>query len=87
MSKDEQVAFMVGMTDAEPVVMLGIPPGAWEYMKGGHTHTFDLSKIGLPFKILLFGAESHDAAMKTLLDYAKKTGIPVNDQRGKDFSI
>jgi hypothetical protein len=35
--------------------LLGVPAGAWDYMKDGKTHHFDLTNIGVPFK-LMFGA-------------------------------
>ncbi len=64
-----------------PIVIIGIPAQAWEYMKGGKTHHFDFTGIGVPVKLIMYGAESHDAAMAVL---AQATDVTV-DMRGADF--
>lgn len=87
---EEKIVFAVSPPakgEVAPVVILGIPKGAWEYMKDGMTHTFDLTKAGLPIKLILFGAESHDAAMKVLSAGIAAKGPAYLDERNKDFSI
>ena len=87
---EEKVVFGVspeGCGDGVPLVLLGIPAGAWEYMKDGKTHTFDLTKIGLPIKLVIYGAETHDAAMKMINGYMSEHNLPYLDERHKDFSI
>jgi hypothetical protein len=69
-----------------PMVLLGIPEGAWEYMKDGKTHTFDLTKVGIPIKIMLYGAKDQTEAMSFI--HEQLTGVPVIDERETtDFSI
>jgi hypothetical protein len=76
-----------GDGDGVPWLLLGIPAAAWEHMKDGKSHTFDLTKLGLPVKILLYGAADHDAAAKIIQDVCKSGGIALLDQRRDDFSI
>ena len=90
MSRDieEKVVFGLSSDDkGTPFVILAIPPGAWEYMKDGKTQTFDLSSVGVPIKIMMFGAGSHDDAMKLLTESFHAAGKPVFDERQKDFGI
>jgi hypothetical protein len=71
--------------NGNPVLMLGIPKGAWDYMKDGMCHTFDLTKIGLPVQLVVFGGNTHES---TLADLHRAIGqIPVVDLRSADFSI
>lgn len=87
---EEKIVFAVspeGQGDGIPLVVLGIPRGAWRYMHDGKTHTFDLTSAGIPVKLVLFGAMDHAAAMKVLEDAAKASGSIYEDARQKDFSI
>lgn len=87
---EQKMAFAVapdGTGDGIPLILMGIPTGAWEYMKDGHTHTFDLTKAGIPAKFILFGGKDHDEVMKMMTTDLAKLGIVVDDQRRKDFSI
>lgn len=53
-----------GVSDV-PTVILGMPIGAWNFMKDGMTHTFDLTKVGVPVRIILFrGANGGDVRRK-----------------------
>jgi hypothetical protein len=83
---EEKVIFGVS-PGAEPMILLGVPKGAWEYMKDGKTHTFDLTKIGLPLKIVMYGAENHTAAMKIIEGHMSAKGQTYADERRRDFSI
>jgi len=89
MKREDQILFALLPTkDGQPpIIMFGIPKGAWEYMKDGKTHTVDLQKSGIPLRFMCFGAENHSAAMKVLNDAAAKLGVPYIDERGKDFTI
>jgi hypothetical protein len=90
MISEEKMIFGVspdGTGDGVPLVLLGIPAEAWEYMKDGKTHNFDLTKVGLPIKIIIFGAESHDAAIKMINGHMSEHNLPYFDERHKDFSI
>jgi hypothetical protein len=69
-----------------PIVLLGIPAGAWEHMKDGKTHSFDLTKVGVPVKLMLYGAKDHTEAMSFIK--AQLSGVPIIDEReSTDFSI
>jgi hypothetical protein len=90
LDRDGKIVFAVlpdGQGDGAPVVILGIPKGAWEYMKDGKTHTFDLTSIGLPIKLILFGADDHASAMKAIDGSLQAQGVPYFDKRAEDFSI
>jgi hypothetical protein len=68
-------------------LIIGVPQAAWEYMKDGKTHTLDLTRIGIPIQLLLYGADSHDTAMRYIQEHNSKQGIPYLDERQKDFGI
>lgn len=68
-------------------LIIGVPNGAWEYMKDGKTHTLDLTKIGIPIQLLLYGADSHDTAMNYIKQHNSRQAIPYLDERQKDFGI
>ncbi len=86
---EEKILFAVSRDhqDQPPVILLAIPTAAWEYMKDGHTHSFDLSKAGIPVRLVLFGAKDTEAALKILKEDLAAKGIQVDDRRGEDFSI
>lgn len=87
---EEKMVFAVsyeGQGDGVPVVVLGIPRAAWRYMRDGKTHNFDLTKAGVPVKLMIFGGKDHADVMKTLDDAAKLSGSAYEDARQKDFDI
>lgn len=69
-------------------VILGITTEAWNYMKDGMTHTFDLRKVGIPVQMIIYGSEDYPTAMAHIKQFIDKSGIPFIDARGKvDFGI
>lgn len=87
---EEKMVFGVsyeGQGDGIPLVVLGCTNGAWDYMRDGKTHNFDLTSLGIPIKVMVFGAPDHTTAMKTLEAGAKTGGSSLIDARNKDFSI
>jgi hypothetical protein len=68
-------------------LLIGIPAAAWEYMKDGKTHHFDLTSIGVPLQIMLYGAATHDEAMKHIEAHNRRLGVAMLDERRRDFSI
>jgi hypothetical protein len=87
---EDKIVFGVcpgGEGDGVPLVLLGIPKGAWEYMKDGKTHNFDLTKAGIPVKLMLYGGDSHSHCMKMIEAHLSKQDLPYLDQRREDFSI
>ena len=88
LDRDQKIVFGIGPgEDAKPVIILGISKAAWEYARGGMTHTFDLTSVGLPIKLVVFGAETHDDARKTLDQTMAQAGVPVFDETRRDFGI
>ena len=84
---DQKIIFMLTNEGATPTLMLGIPKGAWEAIKEGRTQTFDLTKAGLPIKLIVFGGEDHDDIIKMIHQGAAAGGITIDDRRNRDFSI
>lgn len=70
-----------------PMISIGVPKGAWDYMRDGKTHHLDLSPVGIPVRMMLFGAETHDEAMKVLQEAAKRMGASIRDERRRDFGM
>lgn len=82
-----QVVFLASQTpDGVPLVVLGVSKDAWEYMKDGKSHTFDLVKAGLPLRLMLFGGETKEQMLESLKEQGKAWGLTVQDSPG-DFSI
>lgn len=69
------------------VIIIGITNDAYDYIKDGKTHTFDLTKLGKKFKIILYGGPTNKNCLETIQSGAKAQGIVIDDQRGKDFKI
>jgi hypothetical protein len=87
---EHQVVFALATDEARPgghSIVIGIPKGAWEYMRDGQTNHFDLASAGVPLRIVLFGAEDHDAVMKAIERGAAEKGIALLDERRRDFAI
>ena len=76
-----------GTGDGVPMLLVGVPRDAWLYMKDGKTHHFDLSSIGIPIKLMMFGAKNHDAVMAVMNQAIAASGDAYLDERQKDFSI
>lgn len=89
MNREDQIVFALAPTNdgQPPILIIGIPDGAWEYMKDGKTNTVDLTKVGIPLRFACFGCRTHADGMKTLNDSLAKSGTPYLDERGTDFSI
>ena len=76
-----------GTGDGVPLMVVGIPEKAWTVLIEGKTAEFDLTKAGLPIKLVLFGAKDHDAAMKMLTEHAANRNEPMYDRRREYFGI
>lgn len=85
---ENKVVFLATVQEnGKPIVFLGISKEAWEHMKDGKTHTFDLTKVGIPLQLVLFGGPDKSTITSDLKESAKAWGIEVYDQTDKDFSI
>ena len=85
---EQKVVF--GISDdpqGNKVLILQVPPGGWDYMKDGTCHTFDLTLLGLPFKILLSGCESRAAAIQVLEAANAAKGHGTLNMAGTDFGL
>lgn len=88
MTAENQVMFAMGvMDDNVPFLILGVSKEAWEYMKDGKTHTFDLSKAGLPLRVAMFGCADTKTARNELNNKLKSMGMGSLETPGKDFGI
>jgi hypothetical protein len=90
--KEQRIVFAVALdsSDSVPLVLLGMPAGAWTYIKDGMTSTFDLTKAGIPVKLMIFGSATHDSVMELMnrmMAESFSKDIPIVDRRGEDFSI
>jgi len=88
MKQEEKCVFgLAAQGDGSPVAIIGVPKQAWEYMRDGKTHTFDLRALGFPVQIMLFGAENHRHAIDLMGQGAEAAGTPVADLRDQDFGM
>lgn len=92
-SIEEKIVFALsaaGTGDGIPLVILGVPLGAWKYIREGKTNTFDLTKgpIPIPIKIMVFGGMSHAEVKGVLEKYAFAQGAQgILDETRADFRI
>lgn len=84
-----QVIFAVSPLPAGGlVVLLGVSKESWEYMRDGRTHNFDLTRLGLPIQVVMFGAETQAEALAHIEKWNKEVGIQeLRDMRDVDWSI
>lgn len=82
MTNDEKVVFAITDDPKDKTVILGVSDAAWNFMKDGMTHTFDLRSLGVPFKIILFGGRTN-AQIRNMLNTDKNT----LDVTGIDFGF
>lgn len=60
------------------VAVLGISRAAWVNMQGDGEHTLDLTRAGIPLKLILFGAKDHADVMKRLGEMTKEVTPQYN---------
>jgi len=86
---DERIIFMLspeGQGDGVPMLIIAIPKAAWEYMADTKTNTVDLTKAGLPIKVMIFGCDDRAHAMSIMEEWNAKAGLPTQyDDR--DFGV
>ena len=89
-TRPEQTLFAVsyeGPGDGVPIVIIGVPEAAWLYMKDGKTNTFDLTKVGVNVKLVMFGAKDSTRAAQLIREATTSTGGTIADMTSVDFSI
>lgn len=86
---EEQVIFAVAPRgERERDILLGVSAAAWEYMKDGKTHTFDLTKLGLPIRIIMFGGRDQTMIRAQVDAHNQRLGVErTEDFSGTDFSL
>lgn len=70
-------------TPTGPIMIVGMTTASWEYCKDGKTLTFDLDSVGIPLKLVIFGAENHEKAIEVIQThnaFQEKSMIDVRDQ-------
>lgn len=84
----DKIFFAKYEVDGEsPTIVIGIPKAAWEHMRDGKTHHFDLTRTGVAVKLVLFGGPTGDSVMGTLTEMIGAAGKDLVDARDEDFSI
>lgn len=76
-----------GTGDNIPVLVVGIPEECYDVLRSGLTQTMDLTMVGLPIKLVLFGGKDHTECKRLLDLSAAANGETVLDERRRDFSI
>lgn len=87
LKKEEKLLFGVAPNSETDDLLLAVTPQCWEYMKDGKTHTLDLTPIGVPVRLIVFGCENHAAAIKVIEEHNKRLGLGTLHLPRKDFSI
>lgn len=82
-----KVVFAVSPREEHVDVLLGVSADAWEYMKDGRTHTFDLTKLGLPLRLILYGGPDPETLKAAIEAHNAGLGMPTVDMTAEDFGI
>ena len=90
--EDKRILFAAGLTSTNgaPLVLMGISRAAFDdliAMGNERAVTIDLTKVGLGLNLMVFANETPDACRARLHDVCKQAGIPLQDERHRDFSI
>lgn len=92
-SHDRRVVFATaarprtGEPGIQPLIIVGIPSGAWRGMRTGQSQHFDLKRAGLDVGVMLYGASDYASARKQLEAAAANLGLPLEDRTRHDFAI
>jgi hypothetical protein len=88
-NREKQVIFALGpgaaQADGVPVLIFMVPEAGWEHMRGGRSHDFDLTKAGVPLKIVIGRCRTRADGLRQLEPFLK--GHKVADLQDIDFSI
>lgn len=86
----ERLIFAVGADEAQQcyTLMVGITQKCWEELQNENvSKNMDLTKAGIPLKLILFACDDQEHGMRVLKDACKASNIELDDQCGKDFSL
>jgi hypothetical protein len=87
---DAKLVFAIspeGQGDGVPLMLFAVTPGAWDYMRDGKTHTLDLTGLGIPIKVMMFGAKDRADALATIEAANQKHGHATLHLPQHDFGI
>ena len=87
-NKEDSVVFGVApLEGGRSTLMIGIGAGAWKYMSDGKANTIDLSSLGIPLQVIVYGAEDRAAALQVIETHNRSLGLATLDLRREDFGI
>lgn len=87
MTPEENIVFAVSPREGGADLILGISRAAWEYMRQGQTHTMDLTKLGLPIRLIVFGGADHAEIRAAIDAHNAHLGLETEDQTDRNFGI
>lgn len=67
-----------------PIVVVAIHGATWDHIRSGNTAHFDFSGVGVPAKLIVFGAPDRASARDTLEAVVGKFDV---DLQGRCFGI
>lgn len=74
--------------DGVPLVVLGMSKAGFEYSKiGNDCHQFDLTKVGIPVRLIMFTRETHDECRKHVENKLFANGHVVADVTRTDLKL
>ena len=73
--------------DGVPLVMIGVPEGAWDHIKDGKTNHFDLTPVGLPVKFIIYGGKTPEDCAAIIVKWNDAAGHETVDTRDRDLGI
>lgn len=90
MTKDINESFTFSLAadpDGGVVIMVGMPRKARDYIADGKTNTADFASLGVPVKLVVFGAETHQDCLDIIKKANEQNALFTEEQMDKDFSI
>ena len=79
---------IIPTTDGKPpIIMLGIPQGAWNRLKHHEAQTIDMTRHKIPLRVMVYGGQSHKDCLEVIEKAARSAGIAIIDERRDDHSI
>jgi arsenate reductase-like glutaredoxin family protein len=84
----KQMVFGVSKApDGTPYLLLGVTASAWDHIKTGNTNHFDLTNVGVPLRLMIYGASDREAAIKVIEDHNSRVGMKTQSDLSRDYGI
>lgn len=61
---EEKIVWAV--SPSKDMLIIGVPEAGWAYMKDTRCHTLDLTKVGVPIRVMLFGGKDREEILRLL---------------------